>query len=47
MKAASAAAGTMAGYISTEQFMWGLRKVLDGITAGLTSEADTSKAFAG
>jgi TetR/AcrR family tetracycline transcriptional repressor len=43
----AAAAGTMAGYISTDQYIWGLRKVLDGIAAGLASEADTSKAFAG
>lgn len=28
-----AAAITMAGYISTEQYIWGLRRVLDGITA--------------
>jgi TetR/AcrR family tetracycline transcriptional repressor len=30
----AAAAGVMAGYISTDQYLWGLRKVLDGITAG-------------
>lgn len=41
----AAAAGTMAGYISTEQYMWGLRKVLDGITAAPISEADTSRAL--
>jgi TetR/AcrR family tetracycline transcriptional repressor len=35
----SAAAATMAGYISTEQYIWGLRKVLDGLNAGLTSES--------
>jgi TetR/AcrR family tetracycline transcriptional repressor len=30
----SAAAGdTMAGYISTEQYLWGLRRILDGIAA--------------
>jgi len=30
----SAAAGdTMAGYISTEQYLWGLHRILDGITA--------------
>jgi hypothetical protein len=30
----SAAAGdTMAGYVSTEQYLWGLRRILDGITA--------------
>src|SRR5918997_4325836 len=26
------ASATMAGYISTEQYLWGLRRVLDGIT---------------
>jgi AcrR family transcriptional regulator len=29
----SAAATTMAGYISTDQYLWGLRRVLDGIAA--------------
>jgi AcrR family transcriptional regulator len=29
----AAAAATMAGYISTGQYLWGLRRVLDGITA--------------
>jgi AcrR family transcriptional regulator len=29
----AAAAATMAGYISTDQFLWGLRRVLDGIAA--------------
>jgi TetR/AcrR family tetracycline transcriptional repressor len=29
----AAAAGAMAGYISTEQYVWGLHKVLDGLTA--------------
>jgi hypothetical protein len=29
----AAAAATMAGYISTEQYLWGLRRILDGITA--------------
>ncbi|TFV70750.1 TetR/AcrR family transcriptional regulator [Blastococcus sp. CT_GayMR19] len=29
----AAAAATMAGYISTEQYLWGLRRTLDGITA--------------
>src|SRR5215218_4630237 len=31
----AAAAGTMAGYISTEQYLWGLRRVLDGIAVRL------------
>jgi TetR/AcrR family tetracycline transcriptional repressor len=30
----AAAAGAMAGYISTDQYLWGLRMVLDGIAAG-------------
>ncbi len=29
----AAASATMTGYISTEQYLWGLRRVLDGITA--------------
>ena len=29
----AAAAATMAGYISTEQYLWGLRRLLDGLTA--------------
>jgi hypothetical protein len=28
----AAAAGVMAGNVSTDQYLWGLRKVLDGIT---------------
>ncbi len=28
----AAAAATMAGYVSTDQYLWGLRRVLDGIT---------------
>jgi hypothetical protein len=24
----------MAGYISTEQYLWGLRRILDGLTPG-------------
>jgi hypothetical protein len=28
----AAAADTMAGYISTDQYLWGLRRLLDGIT---------------
>ncbi len=30
----AAAAETMAGYVSTEQYLWGLHRLLDGITAG-------------
>ena len=33
----AAAVPTMAGYISTEQYVWGLRRVLDGIAAGVGS----------
>jgi TetR/AcrR family transcriptional regulator, tetracycline repressor protein len=29
----AAAAVTMAGYVSTQQYLWGLRRILDGITA--------------
>jgi TetR/AcrR family transcriptional regulator, tetracycline repressor protein len=37
----SAAAGdTMAGYISTAQYLWGLRRILDGITARAASTPD-------
>jgi TetR/AcrR family transcriptional regulator, tetracycline repressor protein len=41
------AAATMAGYVSTEQYLWGLRRILDGITArvalpaGVTARAAT------
>jgi TetR/AcrR family transcriptional regulator, tetracycline repressor protein len=56
--AATAAAGfprsaesatTMAGYISTEQYLWGLRRVLDGIAArGTIQESpDSRRAAAG
>jgi TetR/AcrR family transcriptional regulator, tetracycline repressor protein len=34
---AAAAASTLAGYISTEQYVWGLRRVLDGVTMVSTS----------
>jgi AcrR family transcriptional regulator len=37
----SAAAGdTMAGYISSEQYLWGLHRILDGITARTASAPD-------
>jgi TetR/AcrR family tetracycline transcriptional repressor len=32
----AAAAETIAGYISTEQFLWGLKRVLEGIVASTT-----------
>jgi TetR/AcrR family tetracycline transcriptional repressor len=33
----SAAVTTMAGYISTDQYLWGLRLLLDGLTARVTA----------
>jgi TetR/AcrR family tetracycline transcriptional repressor len=38
----AAAAATMAGYISTDQYLWGLRRVLDGITARVDEVPRTS-----
>jgi len=35
---AAAAAATLAGYISTQQYLWGLRRVLDGITTTTTDD---------
>lgn len=35
--ALEAAPATMAGDISTEQYLWGLRRVLDGISTGITA----------
>jgi TetR/AcrR family tetracycline transcriptional repressor len=40
----SAAAPTMAGFISTDQYLWGLRRVLDGITARVTASPRGSSA---
>ncbi|MCU1617620.1 MAG: Transcriptional regulator, TetR family [Frankiales bacterium] len=37
----AAAATTMAGYISTEQYLWGLRRILDGITARAASASES------
>jgi AcrR family transcriptional regulator len=34
------AAGTMAGYVATEQYLWGLRRVLDGITARVSTSPE-------
>lgn len=34
------AAATMAGYVSTEQYLWGLRRIMDGITARVAPLAD-------
>jgi TetR/AcrR family tetracycline transcriptional repressor len=36
----AAAASTMAGYISTDQYLWGLHRVLDGITARAAATLD-------
>ena len=33
----AAAAATLAGYISTQQYIWGLHRVLDGITTNTTA----------
>ena len=35
---AAAAAATLASYISTQQYLWGLRRVLDGITTPTTDD---------
>ena len=40
----AAAAVTMAGYITTEQYLWGRRRVLDGITAGRAVDPDPGAA---
>ena len=37
---AAAAAATIAGYISTEQYLWGLHRILDGITTSTTPLQD-------
>jgi TetR/AcrR family tetracycline transcriptional repressor len=36
----AAAAATLAGYISTRQYLWGLQRVLDGITSNTTAAPD-------
>ena len=36
----AAAATTMAGYISTEQYLWGLRRILDGLAVRVASSPD-------
>jgi TetR/AcrR family transcriptional regulator, tetracycline repressor protein len=45
----SAAASTMAGFIATDQYLWGLRRVLDGITSrnGTAGPADARSALNG
>ena len=39
---AAAAAATLAGYVSTPQYLWGLRRVLDGIPTHATTDPDTA-----
>lgn len=36
----AAAAATLASYISTEQYLWGLHRILDGITMNTTASPD-------
>lgn len=38
----AAAADVMAGYVSTQQYIWGLHRMLDGITAGAVGTPDRS-----
>jgi AcrR family transcriptional regulator len=38
----AAAADVMAGYVSTQQYVWGLHRMLDGITASVDSTANHS-----
>jgi TetR/AcrR family transcriptional regulator, tetracycline repressor protein len=44
---ALAAAPTMAGYIATDQYRWGLRRILDGITARVTASPSGGSAGGG
>jgi TetR/AcrR family transcriptional regulator, tetracycline repressor protein len=37
---AAAAADTLAGYISTDQYLWGLHRILDGLTTSTTPIGD-------
>src|SRR5215210_4949213 len=37
---AAAAAATLAGYISTQQYIWGLHRILDGITTNTTASPE-------
>jgi TetR/AcrR family tetracycline transcriptional repressor len=41
----AAAAATLAAYISTQQYLWGLHRVLDGIVANPTAGAQTDVNF--
>ena len=38
----AAATDTMAGYVSTEQYLWGLRRILDGLVVRVASPAATN-----
>lgn len=38
----AAEAATLAGYVSTEQYLWGLRRILDGITTTSSFPDDSS-----
>jgi TetR/AcrR family tetracycline transcriptional repressor len=42
----AAAAATMASYVSTEQYLWGLRRVLDGITARVAIQEGSDGSYA-
>jgi TetR/AcrR family tetracycline transcriptional repressor len=42
----AAAADMMAGYISTEQYIWGLHRVLDGIAGGAAEHPGTGRGAA-
>jgi hypothetical protein len=39
---AAAAAATLAGYVSTPQYLWGLHRVLDAIPMQATTDPDTA-----
>jgi TetR/AcrR family tetracycline transcriptional repressor len=39
----AASAGVMARYVSTEQYVWGLHRVLDGLTASLPQQAASAE----
>lgn len=41
------AAATMAGYVSTQQYLWGLRRILDGIAARVAMADDVMARSAG
>jgi hypothetical protein len=41
----AAAADVMAGYVSTQQYTWGLHRMLDGITASVDSTPEHSPSY--